>query len=83
MQLAAASELLCILGRKHAGGVSGAHRADVELRRTPPRRDALRRDGLLVENCAYGQRYDQCVESTDAGEEAGLDWCPTLGRSGK
>ena len=30
----------------------------------PPRRDALRRGGLMVENCTYGQSYDQCVEST-------------------
>ena len=32
--------------------------------RKPPRRDALRRGGLMVENCTYGQSYDQCVEST-------------------
>ena len=30
----------------------------------PPRRDALRRGGLMVENCTYGQSYDQCAEST-------------------
>jgi hypothetical protein len=30
----------------------------------PPRRDALRRTGLMVENCTYGQPYDQCAEST-------------------
>jgi hypothetical protein len=33
MQLAAASELLFILGRKRAGGVRTRHHADVELRR--------------------------------------------------
>jgi hypothetical protein len=36
----------------------------IEARRKPPRRDALRRGGLMVENCTYGQSYDQCVEST-------------------
>ena len=34
------------------------------VERKPPRRDALRRGGLMVENCTYGQSYDQCVEST-------------------
>jgi len=29
-----------------------------------PRSDALRRTGLMVENCTYGQPYDQCAEST-------------------
>ena len=27
-----------------------------------PRKDALRRAGLMM--CTYGQPYDQCVEST-------------------
>ena len=35
-----------------------------EMDGKPPRRDALRRGGLMVENCTYGQSYDQCVEST-------------------
>ena len=30
----------------------------------PPRSDALRRAGLMVENCTYGQPYDQYAEST-------------------
>ena len=29
-----------------------------------PRKDALRRAGLMIEKCTYGQPYDQCVEST-------------------
>ncbi len=33
----------------------------------PPRGDALRRAGLMVENCTYGQPYDQYVESTGSG----------------
>lgn len=32
-----------------------------------PRKDALRRAGLMVENCTYGQPYDQCAESTRSG----------------
>lgn len=34
------------------------------VRRKPPRRDALYRSGLMVENCTYGQPYDQCAETT-------------------
>src|SRR6476620_5231835 len=39
-------------------------RLALQVLRKPPRRDALRRGGLMVENCTYGQSYDQCVEST-------------------
>ena len=33
----------------------------------PPRGDALRWAGLMVENCTYGQPYDQYAESTGSG----------------
>ncbi|MGX9426025.1 hypothetical protein [Bradyrhizobium sp. LeoA1S1] len=32
--------------------------------RKPPRKGALRRADLMVENCTYGQPYNQCAEST-------------------
>ena len=31
---------------------------------THPTRDALRTNGLIVENSTYGQPYDQCAQST-------------------
>src|SRR5512135_3716642 len=43
------------------------NRVERALRGKPPRGDALRRAGLMVENCTYGQPYDQYAESTGSG----------------
>jgi hypothetical protein len=38
--------------------------APKDMSRTHPTRDALRTNGLIVENSTYGQPYDQCAQST-------------------
>lgn len=45
-------------------GCRTLERKSLRTDRKPPRRDALRRGGLMVENCTYGESYDQCAEST-------------------
>ena len=54
--------------RNHARSLKGTpefeRSSNARKKGKPPRRDALRRGGLMVENCTYGQSYDQCVEST-------------------
>ncbi len=43
------------------------NKGNIDLIGKPPRGAALRRAGLMVENCTYGQPYDQYAESTGSG----------------
>ena len=49
-----AAERSLMVNKQHLPQLIGTH----------PTRDALRTNGLIVENSTYGQPYDQCAQST-------------------